>query len=79
MIRYILKITVGFRNRIALSAIAGIIRVGTGLFFVALSKHAVDIAIRHTDGSLTPCIIGLVCAIIVELICSSIVNRTMEL
>ena len=79
MIRYIWGTTVGFRGRIAVSALAGITRVITGLIFVALSKRAVDLATGATSGNLTLCVIGLVAAIVVELICAAIGNRTTEL
>ncbi|MDE6669623.1 MAG: ABC transporter ATP-binding protein/permease [Muribaculaceae bacterium] len=71
--------TRGFRRRIVISAMAGIIRVITGLIFVALSKRAVDIATRQADGDLTVYVAALVCALIIELICSSLANRNTEL
>lgn len=79
MIRYIWGTTAGFRRRIAVSASAGIIRVVTGLIFVALSKRTVDIATGNASGNLTLCVVGLVTAVVVELICAAIGNRTAEL
>ncbi|MDE6636766.1 MAG: ABC transporter ATP-binding protein/permease [Muribaculaceae bacterium] len=79
MIRYIYGLTKGFRGRIVLSASAGIVRVATGLIFVAMSKKAVDIATGSSSGNLTFCVIGLISALIVELICSAISNRTIDL
>ena len=52
MIRYIFSMTSGFRIRIAVNALAGIVRVVTGLVFVALSKRAVDIATGVAEGEL---------------------------
>ncbi|MDE5877692.1 MAG: ABC transporter ATP-binding protein/permease [Muribaculaceae bacterium] len=71
--------TRGFRKRIAISALAGIIRVITGLVFVALSKRAVDIATGQADGDLTVYVAALACALVIELICSSAGNRNTEL
>lgn len=71
--------THGFRSKIAICAISGIIRVAVGLAFVALSKSAVDIATGRTEGNLTLCVVTLIGAIIIELICSAIGNRTSEL
>lgn len=79
MIKYIYGLTEGFRGRIAFSASAGIVRVVIGLIFVALSKRAVDIATGATVGNLTLCVIGLICAILLELICSALGNRTTDL
>ncbi|MDE6549073.1 MAG: ABC transporter ATP-binding protein/permease [Muribaculaceae bacterium] len=79
MIRYIWGITSGFRGRITISATAGIARVITGLIFVALSKRAVDLATGDATGNLVLCVAGLVCALMVELICAAIGNRTTEL
>ena len=79
MIRYILGMTVGFRRRIAVTASAGIIRVLTGLVFVAVSKRTVDLATGSASGNLSLCVAGLVAAIIVELICAAAGNRTAEL
>lgn len=79
MIKYILNISRGFRLRIATSAAAGIVRVVIGLGFVALSKRAVDIATGSAEGNILLCVAGLVGAIIVELICSSVGNRTTDL
>lgn len=79
MIRHILNLTRGFRVRIAVSAGAGIARVLTALVFVALSKRIVDIAVGAASGSLTACVAGLAGAILLELICTSAVNRTSEL
>ncbi|MDE6291182.1 MAG: hypothetical protein K2M16_06595, partial [Muribaculaceae bacterium] len=79
MIRYIWGTTAGFRGRIAVSASAGIIRVITGLVFVALSKRTVDLATGDATGSLPLCVAGLVAAVAVELICAAIGNRTTEL
>ncbi len=79
MIKYIWGTTAGFRRRIALIASAGVIRVATGLIFVALSKRAVDLATGATSGNITLCVIGLVTAIAVELICAAVGNRTAEL
>ena len=79
MIRYIWGITSGFRGRITISASAGIARVITGLIFVALSKRAVDLATGDASGNLLLCVSGLVCALMIELICAAIGNRTSEL
>lgn len=79
MIRYIWGITAGFRRRIAVSASAGITRVVTGLIFVALSKRTVDLATGDASGNLPLCVVGLVAAVVVELICAAIGNRTTEL
>ncbi|MDE5813413.1 MAG: ABC transporter ATP-binding protein/permease [Muribaculaceae bacterium] len=79
MIRYIWGTTAGFRGRIAVSASAGITRVVTGLIFVALSKRAVDLATGAASGNLTLCVVGMITAIVVELLCAAIGNRTTEL
>ncbi len=79
MIRYILKLSRGFRLRIAVSALAGVIRVVIGLGFVALSKRAVDIATGVTEGNIVICVAGLIGAVVIELICSSVGNRTTDL
>lgn len=79
MIRYIFNITRGFRVRIAVSASSGIVRVLTGLGFVALSKRAVDIATGVTDGNIMTCVAGLLGAVVIELICSAVGNRTTDL
>ncbi len=79
MIRYILEMTRGFRLRIAISASAGIIRVLIGLGFVALSKRAVDIATGVADGNLMLYVTGMILAIAIELTCSAVGNRTMDL
>ena len=79
MIRYIWGTTAGFRCRIAVSASAGITRVVTGLIFVALSKRTVDLATGDATGNLPLCVVGLVIAVAVELICAAIGNRTTEL
>lgn len=79
MIKYIYGLTRGYRGSIAFSATAGITRVFTGLIFIALSKRAVDIATGNTDGNLKICVIGLVCAIALELLCSALGNRTNDL
>lgn len=71
--------TSGFRGRITSSATAGILRVITGLIFVAMSKRTVDIATGDFSGNLTLCIAGLIIAIAIELLCSAFGNRTMEL
>ncbi len=69
----------GFRWRIALSALCGIIRVLTGLGFVALSKRAVDLATGAAEGNLIICVAGLIGAISIELVCSAVGNRTTDL
>ncbi|MDE7421595.1 MAG: ABC transporter ATP-binding protein/permease [Muribaculaceae bacterium] len=79
MIKYIWGTSVGFRSKIALSASVGIIRVFTGLVFVALSKKTVDLATGDASGNLSLCLAGLVTAIAVELLCAAIGNRTTEL
>lgn len=79
MIKYIYGLTRGFRGKIAFSATAGIIRVITGLIFVALSKRAVDIATGNAGGSLALCVAGLICSLAIELICSALGNRTTDL
>lgn len=79
MIRYIINMSRGFRLRISVSVIAGIIRVVTGLGFVAFSKRAVDIATGVTDGNLAMCVAGLIGAILIELICSATWSRTTDL
>lgn len=79
MRRYIFDMSRGFRRRIALSATAGIVRVAVGLCFVALSKRAVDIATGVTDGDITACVACLIGTLVIELICSSIANRTTDL
>lgn len=79
MIRYIYGLSKGFRGRIVLSASTGIVRVATGLFFVAMSKQAVDIATGVASGNLILCVIGLICALTIELICSAASNRTIDL
>lgn len=79
MLKYILTLTCGFRGKITLSALMGVMRIITGFLFVALSKRAVDIATYRTDGNLQVCIIVLIGALIVELICSTIEYHTTEL
>lgn len=79
MTGYILELTYGFRGRMALSAISGILRVATGLIFVALSKHTVDMATGIVSGDIAHCVAGLAACIIIELTCSAIGNRTMEM
>ncbi|MDE6017557.1 MAG: ABC transporter ATP-binding protein/permease [Muribaculaceae bacterium] len=78
-ISYIVCLTEGFRARIVFSASVGMIRVITGLVFVAFSKRIVDIATGSAVGSLALCITGLISALVIELVCSAICNRTMEL
>lgn len=79
MIRYIFSLSHGFRGRIAFGAASGIVRVVTGLVFVALSKRAVDLATGDLSGNLLLCIIGLVITLAIELICSAAGNRSMDL
>lgn len=79
MIRYIYGLTREFRGRIAFSASAGIVRVVTGLVFVWLSKRAVDLATGYSSGNLLFCVVGLVSALAIELICSALGNRTTDL
>ncbi len=79
MIRYLIKMSRGFRWRITLSALCGIIRVLTGLGFVALSKRAVDLATGAAEGNLLICVTGLIGAIAIELVCSAVGNRTTDL
>ncbi len=79
MIKYILNLTHGFRGRIAISAISGIVRVAIGLVFVALSKQAVDIATGKADGNLMLCIALLIGAVIVELVFTAIGSHNTEL
>ncbi len=78
MRRYVLTTVRGFRGRIAVSAAAGIVRVAAGLGFVALSKRAVDIATGAATGSMALCVAGLIGALVVELICSAVANRTTD-
>lgn len=77
--KYAINLTRGFRGRIAISAIAGLIRVLTGFGFVALSKHAVDIATGISDGNLMLSVGGLIGALIIELMCSATGNRVTDL
>lgn len=79
MISYIFSLTKGFRGSIAISALAGMIRVGTGLLFVALSKRAVDIATGKGDGDLILYVAAMIGAVAVELICLATGNRNAEL
>lgn len=79
MKRLILDMTRGFRGRIAIITLTGILRVVTGLAFVALSKRAVDIATGSATGSMSACIAALVGALVVELVCSAVYNRSAEL
>lgn len=79
MIRYIWGTTTGFRRRIAISALAGITRIVTGLAFVALSKRTVDLATGDASGNILICVAGLVAAIVIELLCAAIGNRTTDL
>ncbi len=79
MIRYLIKMSRGFRWRIAFSAACGVIRVLVGLGFVALSKRAVDIAAGSAEGNIVICVAGLIGAIVIELIFSGIGNRTTDL
>lgn len=79
MMNYIFNMSRGFRLRIALSSSAGIVRVIVGLAFVALSKRAVDIATGVAVGNIWLCVAALIGALVIELICSAVVNRTMDL
>ncbi len=79
MIRYIFDLSRGFRGRIALNVATGIVRVLTGLGFVALSKRAVDIATGVCEGNMMVCVVGLIGAIVIELICSSIGNSVADI
>lgn len=79
MLRYVLDLTRGFRGRIALTALAGLVRVIIGLVFVALSKRAVDIATGQASGELTLCIVALIGAVVVELLFSTVANRNADL
>lgn len=79
MTRYIFKMSRGFRSRIAISALMGVMRVIAGFVFVALSKRAVDIATGVTDGNIIICIAGLIGTLAIQLICSAIGNRNTEL
>lgn len=79
MVRYIWKMTHGFRLRMGLATLTGTVRVGSGFLFVALSKRAVDIATGRTEGELTICVAALAVMLVVELICMSAVNRITEL
>lgn len=71
--------TRGFRFRIAVSTSTGIVRVIIGLGFVVLSKRAVDIATGFTEGNLMLCVAGLIGAIALDLLLSSIGSRTTDL
>lgn len=79
MIRYALRITRGFRGQIAVSSLAGIVRVITGLIFVAMSKRAVDIATGIREGDLAVCVAVLAGALMIELILTSVASRTTDL
>lgn len=54
-------------------------RIAVGLVFVFLSKQAVDIATGVTDGNIIICVLGLTGALVLQLICSAIGNRTTDL
>ena len=79
MIKSIWRLTTGFRKRMALCVLAGVVRVVTGLLFVALSKRAVDLATGDGSGNLSVCIIGLIAVLVVEILCQALGNRTAEL
>ncbi len=51
-IRRLIDYTHGFRGRIALGSMAGILSVCASLCFIAVCKRLVDIATHHADGSL---------------------------
>lgn len=79
MLREVLRMTYGYRRRIAVSTVAGTMRVAGGLAFVALSKHAVDIATGHAGSGLTECVASLIGILLFELFCYNIFNRSVEL
>ena len=79
MIREALRMTRGYRKRIAVSAGAGVLRVAAGLAFVALSKRAVDIATGDAGGSLAGCVAALAGAVLLEMLCAAVASRTTEL
>ncbi len=79
MIRYIILLTRGFRGRIAVSSITGIIRVAIGLLFVALSKTAVDIATGKAEGNLLLYIAALIGVVLIELLCTAIGQHNTEI
>lgn len=79
MIREALRMTRGYRKRIAVSAGAGVLRVAAGLAFVALSKRAVDIATGDAGGSLAGCVATLAGAVLLEMLCAAVASRTTEL
>lgn len=79
MIKDAIRMTKGYRRRIAVSTAAGIMRVVGSLVFVALSKRAVDIATGQAIGSLVGCVAALAGVVLLELLCSAVANRYTEL
>lgn len=79
MMRRFGKLTRGFRRRLAVTTLTGLLRVLADLAFVALSKQAVDIATGNTNGRLSVCVVALVVALLVQMICSAVGNRSAEL
>lgn len=65
----------GYRCRILLGFLAGMLRIGVSLTFVWLCKHLIDIATRQTDGDLSVGLVAMAGCIALQLSLSSLLNR----
>lgn len=69
-LRWLWNTSRGFRSRILFCSFLGIIQVAVSLLFIAVSKHLVDLATRHTSTSLTPYILLLAGCMLIQLLLS---------
>lgn len=70
--RYLWKSANGFRIRIALSCLTGVLAMCVSLLFIFLSKQTIDVATGKIDGDMTDCIVGMLCVMLLQLLCSAI-------
>ena len=65
----------GFRLRILLGALCGILRVGVSILFVWISKLLIDIATGEAEGDIAHTLLFMVGCILCQLLLSSLSNR----
>lgn len=70
ILSYARRISRPVRRSILADAVAGVVRVGCGLLFIALSKHLIDIATGDAGGDLLPYALWLILTVVVETACS---------
>lgn len=70
ILSYARRISRPVRRSILADAVVGVVRVGCGLLFIALSKHLIDIATGDAGGDLLPYALWLILTVVVETACS---------